>query len=75
MKELVRSCLDIFKREDVQNELKMCFKPILEIILYELKPYIYMILIIFFFIFFMLLAILILLLLILHNKQIITKLL
>ena len=49
MKELVRSCLDIFKREDVQNELKMCFKPILEIILYELKPYIYMILTIFFF--------------------------
>jgi hypothetical protein len=71
MKEMISSCLDIFKRKDVQNELKICFKPILEII----NPYIYMIFTIFFIFFIMLLAILILLLLILRNKQIINKIL
>jgi len=75
MKEFIRSFLDIIKKEDVKNELKIYFKPILEIILYEINPYIYMILTILFFIFFMLLAISILLILILRNKQIITKIL
>jgi len=75
MKEMLRSCLDIIKREDVRNELKLCFKPILEIILYEINPYIYMMLTTLFIIFLMLLTITILLILILRNKQILTKIL
>jgi hypothetical protein len=75
MKELINSCLDILKREDVKTELKLCFNPILEIIIYEIKPYIYIILTILFVNFILLLAILIPLLLILRNKQLITKIL
>ena len=34
-------CLDIIKREDVKQELKHLFKPIIQLILQEIYPYIY----------------------------------
>jgi hypothetical protein len=74
MKEtLVHQCLDILKREDIKNELKILFKPVFNYILHEINPYIYVIIILICFIFIMILANLILLILLLRNKQFIPK--
>ena len=70
---LVQQCLDILKREDIKNEVKMLFKPVIDFILYEINPYIYITVTLVFMIFVMILAILIILILLLRNKQIITK--
>ena len=70
---LVQQCLDVLKREDIKNECKILFKPILEYVLYEINPYIYLILSLGFLIFIMILAILIILIFLLRNKQIINK--
>jgi hypothetical protein len=74
MKEtLVHQCLDILKREDIKNELKILFKPVFNYILHEINPYIYIIITLICFIFIMILANLILLILLLRNKQFIPK--
>ena len=70
---LVQQCLDVLKREDIKNECKILFKPVLEFVLYEINPYIYIILTLIFLIFIMILAILVILILLLRNKQIINK--
>lgn len=75
MKEtFVQQCLDLLKREDIKNEFKMLLKPIIDFILYEINPYIYIIMGLVFFIFVMILAILILLILTLRNKEIMNTL-
>ena len=71
---LVQQCLDILKRDDIKNEFKMLLKPVIDFILYEINPYIYITVSLVFLIFIMILAILIILLILLHNKQILTKL-
>ena len=38
---LVQQCLDILKRDDVKNEFKTMLKPLIDFILYEINPYIY----------------------------------
>ena len=44
MKEtIVQQCLEILKKEDIKNELKILFKPVMDII-----PYIYITLILVF---------------------------
>jgi hypothetical protein len=70
---LVQQCLDILKRDDIKNEFKMLLKPIIDFILYEINPYIYITVALVFLIFIMILAILIILIILLRNKQIITK--
>ena len=70
---LVQQCLDILKRDDIKNEFKMLLKPIIDFILYEINPYIYITVALVFIIFIMILAILIILIILLRNKQIITK--
>jgi hypothetical protein len=70
----VQQCLDILKRDDIKNEFKMLLKPVIDFILYEINPYIYIIITLVFFIFVMILAILIILVLIIRNKQIVNKL-
>ena len=70
---LVQQCLDVLKREDIKNECKSLFKPILEFVLYEINPYIYITVTLVFLIFIMILAILIILIFLLRNKQIINK--
>jgi hypothetical protein len=70
---LVQQCLDILKRDDVKNEFKAMLKPLIDFILYEINPYIYITVTLVFFIFVMILAILIILIILLHNKQIIPK--
>jgi hypothetical protein len=71
---LVQQCLDILKRDDVKKEFKLMLNPILDFILYEINPYIYITVTLVFMIFIMILAILILLILLLRNKQLISKL-
>jgi hypothetical protein len=69
----VQQCLDILKREDIKNEFKMLLKPVIDFILYEINPYIYIIMSLVFLIFVMILAILILLILMIRNKEFINK--
>ena len=66
---LVQQCLDVLKREDIKNECKILFKPVLEFVLYEINPYIYIILTLIFLIFIMILAILLILIFLLRNRQ------
>jgi len=70
---LVQQCLDILKREDIKNEFKVLFKPVLEFVLYEINPYIYITVTLVFLIFIMILAILIILIFLIRNKQIINN--
>jgi len=69
----VQQCLDILKREDIKNEFKMLLKPVIDFILYEINPYIYITMSLVFLIFVMILAILIMLILIIRNKQLVDK--
>jgi hypothetical protein len=55
-------CLDIIKREDVKNELKQLFKPVIQLILQEIYPYIYLSILFLLISFFLVLGIFILLL-------------
>jgi hypothetical protein len=71
---LVQQCLDILKRDDIKNEFKMLLKPVIDFILYEINPYIYITVALVFLIFVMILAILIILIMLLRNKLILTKL-
>lgn len=74
MKEsFVQQCLDILKRDDIKTEFKMLLKPVIDFILYEINPYIYIIVSLVFLIFVMMLANLIILILIIRNKQLVNK--
>ena len=55
-------CLDIIKQEDVKQELKHLFKPIIQLILQEIYPYIYLSVLFLLISFFLILGIFILLL-------------
>ena len=68
---LIKQCLDILKTEDVRNEIKVLFSPVTDLILYEIYPYIYVIIFLVFLIFILILAILILLVTLLRNKNVI----
>jgi hypothetical protein len=71
----VKECLNILKREDIKKECKILLKPVIDFILYEINPYIYIITAFVFLIFIMILAILIILILLLRNKNILQKIL
>lgn len=70
---LVQQCLDILKRDDIKNEFKMLLKPVIDFILYEINPYIYITVALVFLIFIMILAILVILISLLRNKSLISK--
>ena len=59
---LAQQCLDILKREDVKNEFKILFRPLMDFVLFEINPYIYITVTLVFLIFIMILAILFILL-------------
>ena len=71
---IVQQCLDILKREDVKNEFKTLLKPVIDFILYEINPYIYITVLLVFMIFIMILAILLTLIYILRSKTLMNKL-
>jgi hypothetical protein len=68
MKDLIKQCLDILKTDDVRNEIKILFSPVTNLILYEIYPYIYIIILLVFLIFILMLTILILLITSLRKK-------
>ena len=39
--QLIQECLNVIKRKDVKDELKQLVKPMIELLLNELYPYIY----------------------------------
>jgi hypothetical protein len=65
---LIKQCLDILNRDDVKGELKLLLDPISEFILYEIRPYTYIIIVLLFMIFLIALVNLILLILFIRNK-------
>ena len=38
--KLIDECVNVMKREDVKNEIKMIFRPIINMILKDIYPYI-----------------------------------
>jgi hypothetical protein len=66
---LMKQCLDILKTDDVRNEIKVIFSPVTDLILYEIYPYIYIIIFLVFLIFVLILANLIILVTLLRNKN------
>ena len=70
---LLKQCLDVLKREDVKSELKLLLNPIIEFILFEIRPYTYVTILLLFMIFVMVLANLALFIWFMCNKGIFTK--
>jgi len=70
---LLKQCLDVLKREDVKTELKLLLNPIIEFILFEIRPYTYVTILLLFMIFIMVLANLALFIWFMRNKGIFTK--
>ena len=66
---LIKQCLDILKTEDVRNEIKQLFSPVTDLILYEIYPYIYVIIFLVFLIFALILATLVILIALMRNNQ------
>ena len=66
---LIEQCLIILKREDVKNELKQLMKPMIDLILKELYPYIFLSIVFVFISFLLILGIFVLLL----RNKILTK--
>jgi hypothetical protein len=69
---IVQQCLNILKKDEVKNEFKILLKPVIDLILYEINPYIYITVVLVCVIFIMILAILIILIVILRNKQLLS---
>jgi hypothetical protein len=75
MKEtLVQQCLSILQRDDIKQEMRSVFSPILGFIFDEISTYIYMIIGIVLIIFIMILAILIILISLVRTKTVSSKL-
>lgn len=66
--KLIDQCLDILKREDVKQELKAMMRPMIDMIVQELYPYIFLSIVFVFISFLLILGIFILLL---RNKLLI----
>jgi len=70
---LIQQCLDILKSDEVKSDLKTIFSPLTDAILFQIYPYIYVIILLVFLIFILILAILVLLVSLLRNKNIFSK--
>ena len=74
MKEsLVQQCLDVLKRDDIKHELNILSSSVIDFILYEIKPYVYIAILFIVSLFIMNLAILIMITILVCNKQTINK--
>ena len=65
---VVNQCLEILKRDDVKKELNSLLKPVLEFLLFEIQPYIYVTVFLLFMLFALTLANFVTFLFILRNK-------
>jgi len=70
----IQQCVNILKKEEVRNEMKLLIKPIIHFIFYETYPYLYIVILFVIILFLMILAILVLLILLFKNKEIINTL-
>jgi hypothetical protein len=70
---MIDYCLNILKREDIKNELKHLMRPMLDVVLQEIYPYIFLSMVFVFISFLLILAIFILLLRYKINTSIIKK--
>jgi hypothetical protein len=66
---LLIQSLDILKSKDIRNEIKLIFSPVTDLILYEIYPYIYLIVGLVFLLFIFILIILIFLVFIMRNMN------
>lgn len=66
--KVIEHCLAVLKREDVKEELKQLMKPMIDLIIHELYPYIFLSIVFVFISFLLILGIFILLL---RNKMLI----
>ena len=41
-KSLIQQCVDVLKQEDIRKEFKLISKPVFDLILHDINPYIYM---------------------------------
>jgi len=64
---LITQCLEILKSKDVRNEIKIIFSPVTDLILYEIYPYIYVIISLVFLMFVLILFILLFLIYIMRH--------
>lgn len=64
---LINQCLEILKSKDVRNEIKIIFSPVTDLILYEIYPYIYVIITLVFLMFTLILFILLFLIYIMRH--------
>lgn len=70
MKEsLLKQCIDMLKTDDVRHEIKVLFSPVTDLILYEMYPYIYLIIFLVFVLFILILTILTLLVLFMKGNR------
>jgi hypothetical protein len=65
----IKQCIDLLKREDIKNELGILCKPLIQFILCEIYPYLYILAAFIFFIILMILAILFMLMNVLRNMK------
>ena len=70
---LVQQCLDILKRDDIKNELNLLSNSVINYILHEVKPLVFISILFITILFIMNLALVIMLILLLRNKQTISK--
>ena len=68
-KLILSQCINILKSEDVRKEIKNIFSPVTDLILYEIYPYIYLIIFLVFLIFILILSVLIILIILLRSKN------
>jgi hypothetical protein len=69
----ISQCLDILKLDSVKKEIKSIFTPIIELLLSEIYPYLYILILLFFLIFILIIITLIILIFILNNKYFLIK--
>ena len=70
---VINYCLNVLKREDIKNELKQLMRPMIDVVLQEIYPYIFLSMLFVFISFLLILAIFILLLRYKINTSIIKK--
>jgi hypothetical protein len=70
MKEsLVQQCLNLLKKEEIRNELKLVSSSLIDFVFYDIKPYIYVVIIFIITIVIVNLGILIILFCLLYKQQ------
>jgi len=66
----INNCLDVLKRKDIKLEIKKIISPLIDILLGDIYPYIYIIVVFFIFILFILITILVLLIILVRYRTI-----